>query len=74
MLEGVVRLPQTLQETVGKIFEGAGGRYEGPCDRLFEDVEDWTLRGGGEEEGHSSGGQVEPDHFPSGFLSGFCGG
>ena len=30
--------------------------------------------GRGEKEDHGSSGQVEPDNFPSGFLSGFCGG
>ena len=40
-------LAQALHETMGEVIEGAGERYEGLCDRLFEDVEDWERRGRG---------------------------
>lgn len=51
---------------MGTVIEGAGERIKGIRDGLFQDVEKWTSRGRGEQEGHGEGGQVELSRSPSG--------
>ena len=58
---------------MGTITEGADETYERFCDRLLEDVEIRTSRGGWKEEDRGEGGQVESNPSPPGILSGFCG-
>ena len=53
-----MQLLRALCETMETVVEGAGERYEGLRDRLFEEVESW-MSGGGEKGGdHGLGGQL----------------